>query len=952
MALFLAHTAILLWACGATACRLLRSPLDRLLAAGVLFWANLIATSLVLSGFSRLGEPGWYLRTSLALALLTWLVLRRVAPEPVPAPAPEAPGSRPGPRVLAVFFLTLLPIAYISVRIGSTYVPNNYDSLAYHLSRAAYYLGQNNLAHFDTGNPRQIFFPFNFNLLQSFVLLYGPPFQTLNFINLAAWVAAGVAVHRLCRLSGLSAKAALVAAWLALTATQVLAQATATTNDLPTGAGLLCALVFGLRWREYRLTRDALLAGLAAGLTGGAKLTVIFFGPAAGLLVAVIFWQHARRRELPQFFRGVRAWILPAVLAGIFAAPFALINLAETGQWMNQTYNYTLNRPFSIASVFQTSEAFLLQFCLEPLHRFTFDLNFTAQLNAWGQRTFFPHWNENYAFSPLYLFPPDLNEDHVWYGFTGPFVLLCAAFCLVRARRVPPPMVWLAALGLGWLATYFILNKWSLYNQRYFVPAVLVLSPCMAAVVEAGWASPRFQRATRGIVLFLAFTSVWLAAIYLFQNTSRPYAPLWAGRPAPPALPALPAVMVQRLSTQPRVNIDSQDGNERIFLLMTLGRHQRFTASSRLKPDAYNVMSEWGFPRKVAYSNIEQLSSFTTVAIPSKRTAGVEFLGTIGSGQPALDYYGLVPRPERVPSSETDRNVLVALYYGPHNPDRYKHLGIKVAGLNLPDQARLTVGVEYEDLTTETLATFTASGEATASVTRPFRRFTIRVQDQANGQEIGSTSIFYLFRDQPPEIEAPDNPALIFSQDLMVADPKHTVTSDGLAAPEGPYTQWDLPVIRWAKSPVVRLEIPATKDLGLLEVSFALRLQARERGTVDVVFNGQVVKTYSLAERTAWQTETVTLAPQPGRNVLEFRNVALGKDPDWLDYVERYSDIKNYLVSQHYPLEKGAREHYELFGVKEHRVLNLHRTVEKLEPPQPQLYFLFSSLQVTGYRKP
>ena len=186
----------------------------------------------------------------------------------------------------------------------------------------------------------------------------------------------------------------------------------------------------------------------------------------------------------------------------------------------------------------------------------------------------------------------------------------------------------------------------------------------------------------------------------------------------------------------------------------------------------------------------------------------------------------------------------------------------------------------------------------------------------------------------------------------MVADPKHTVTSDGLAAPEGPYTQWDLPVIRWAKSPVVRLEIPATKDLGLLEVSFALRLQARERGTVDVVFNGQVVKTYSLAERTAWQTETVTLAPQPGRNVLEFRNVALGKDPDWLDYVERYSDIKNYLVSQHYPLEKGAREHYELFGVKEHRVLNLHRTVEKLEPPQPQLYFLFSSLQVTGYRKP
>lgn len=947
MALFLAHTILLLGASLGAARHVVRGLVERLLTAALLAWANLVVTSLLLSGVRHLGDPAWFFRTSLVLALLTWLLLRRVAP----APAAAAAESQFSPRLVAAFVLTLLPIAYASGRIAATYVPNNYDSMAYHLSRAMYYLGQNNLAHFDTGNPRQIYFPFNYNLLQAFTLLYSPPLQCLNFINLAAWAVAGLAVYRLCRLSALSANAALIAAWLALTATQVLAQATATTNDLPTGAGLLCTLVFLLRWRETRRTRDALLTGLGAGLTIGAKLTVIFFAPAAGLVVLYLAWSHWRRGETRAFLTGVRAWILPGLLAFVFAAPFALINIAEKGEWINSTYNFTLNRPFSLACAAQTSAAYLVQLFLEPLHRFTYDLKFTAQLNVWGERTFFPHWNPAYAFSPLLLFPPDLNEDHVWYGFAGPFIFLCGVFCVARPRRVATPIVWLAWLGLGWFATYFILNKWSLYNQRYFVPAILVLSPCIAAVVEAGWASERFRRGTRTLLLALAFTSVWLAGIYLFQNTSRPYAPLWAGQPAPPALPPLPPAMAARLPGQPRINILSTDGNERIFLLMAQGRNQRFTSFAKVLPEAYNVFSEWGFPRKVAYSNIEQLDSYTVVPIPTKRTAGVEFLGTIGTGQPALDYYGLVPHPGQVASTETDRNLLVIFYYGPHDPGRYQNMRIRVAGLNPEDQARLEIGVEYADQSTENLATFTATGEAKASVTRPFRRFTLRVQDQASGREIGSANIFYLVRDLPPEVEAPDDPAFIFTDELVAANRPILVASEGLAAPEGPYVQWDLPVIRWAKAPVVRLEIPARKDLALLDLTFSLRLQARDAATVDVVLNGQVVKSYSPRDRHAWVDDKLSLVPQPGVNVVEFRNVVAGTEPDWLDYLARYPDVKAYLDSQHYPYEKGASEHYALFGPKEHRLLFNKRRTESLPEASP-FYYLFRTLRLDGFRKP
>ena len=348
MALFLAHSALLLWASFAAVRSVVRPLLDRLLAAVLLSWANIVATSLLLSCLHHLGAPAWFFRVSLVLAVATWLVLRRVTP-----------GY--SPLLLTLLALSLAPVAYASVRIAHTYVPNNYDSLAYHLPRAMFYMGQNTLAHFDTGNPRQIYFPLNYNLLQLFALIYHPPLQCLNFINLAAWGIAGLAIYRVGRLTALSINAALIATWLALTSTQILAQATATTNDLPTGAGLLCALVFVLRWRLTRQTRDALLAGLAAGLTIGAKLTVIFFAPPAGLILLFIAWHHWRRGELRSFALGMRAWLLPALLACIFASPFALINLAEKGEWINQTYNFTLNRPFSVASAAQTTEAFLLQ---------------------------------------------------------------------------------------------------------------------------------------------------------------------------------------------------------------------------------------------------------------------------------------------------------------------------------------------------------------------------------------------------------------------------------------------------------------------------------------------------------------------------------------------------------------------------------------------------------------
>ena len=121
---------------------------------------------------------------------------------------------------------------------------------------------------------------------------------------------------------------------------------------------------------------------------------------------------------------------------------------------------------------------------------------------------------------------------------------------------------------------------------------------------------------------------------------------------------------------------------------------------------------------------------------------------------------------------------------------------------------------------------------------------------------------------------------------------------------------------------MVRLTLPATEGLDLLELTFSLRPQARENATLDVVLNGALVKNYRITGRTTWVGQKLTLAPKTGVNVLEFRNVTVGTEPDWLDYLERNPDVKAYVVSQNIPLEQGAQAHYETHGKHENRVLN------------------------------
>ncbi len=890
MDLFFLHCLLLIWLTLGAVRQLTLRIGDRLLAAALIGWGNIVTTGLLLSAVHQLGERAWFLGVSGLLAVLTFLGLRGLAP---PSAAGEPERTGPNRWLVSAFVLTFALLAWACFRLAWTYAPGDADSLAYHLPRAMYYLGQGSLAHFDAADLRQTQLPFNYNLLQLVALIYEAPLQSLNFLGLCAWGVGGIAIHRLCRLCGIGANASLITCWLALVTTGVLAQSFATTPELAVGAALLCAAVFFLHWKRSRQTRDALLAALAVGLAAGSDLraALLFIGGSLGWLL----WTSRQ----PDARSILQTWRAPLLLAAGLALPFVAFNLAK-GE---------------------------------------LGLAVLGRLADSPARDFWTGWWP--------LRPPEpgvpLNEDNAGFGLTALLFVLGAGYCV---RRLRPAYGWLVWTALAWIAVVLLCHRLSL-RPRDFTPALLLLSPCAACLIGA------VSRLVGRLVLAaVALTALWSAGVYLLKNTSRPLEPLLNSSFVPPGLPSLPLLVEHRMTSQPRVNVDTDATDERIFPFMTHGHGQRFTSRHMLDPEAYNLLSRPTMGRNAAYSTLDQTPAYVMVPMETKRTAGVEFLATVGSGASARDYLGLAPRTGDTAPITSNRTLLVTVYREPGPQERIR---IQLAGLNPGDQAHLAVELLHDDRTTTALVNIPTDGETMVAITRPFRLLVFRAVDTNTGAEIGRAVIGHLAlaatNAKPRDPTMPSNARPLFVTDLVLPGDTSLIACDGLLPTEGPFPQWNIPYIRWAREPVVRLKIPPLKGLARLQLSFSFRLHVRNEGQVELFFNDTLVKHYALEGQMNWVDETLDLIPRAGTNVLEFRDATHKIAPDWADYLERYPDVKNYLLSANIPLESGAASHFETNGRAEGRTVKTRETPE-LEPAYESYYFMFRNLRLEGFKAP
>jgi hypothetical protein len=274
---------------GLTAAVFVRRPLAFLLAVYVLVLAELVLLTEALSVGDFVSRSG-YLSGAVVLLLAALFLWHRQG-RPTPTFARLDYGTIAAhPILVALTCAFVLSVGY-EIFIAVATPPNNGDALKYHLPRAAHWLQQGGL---DLAPvpwvTRGIEFQPNGEIpvLFSFAFLRTDAGATLA--QLASHLALVAAVIELSRRIGYSRPAALFAGLVTGSLTLIALQAVTPKNDLMVAALVVTSAAFLCSQGPQYLA----LAGLAAGLAAGTKLTALLALPIL-LLLAIL---HQSRRHL------------------------------------------------------------------------------------------------------------------------------------------------------------------------------------------------------------------------------------------------------------------------------------------------------------------------------------------------------------------------------------------------------------------------------------------------------------------------------------------------------------------------------------------------------------------------------------------------------------------------------------------------------------------------------
>ncbi len=208
----------------------------------------------------------------------------------------------------------------VALLVGTA--PTTWDSLAYHLTRAALWRQEGAIGYIESAyDDRLNANPPNAEIALTFVLELTRDERFAGFVQLGSALACVLGIAALARRLGLAPHEAAFGALLFLTLPIVVLQASTTQNDLVVAALLVAATVFVLG----RSPAELGLAALAVALALGTKVTAIYALP---LLAAVVLVAKPS---------GTRLRALGAVAVGaIVGSWWYVVNLVETGKVLGE----------------------------------------------------------------------------------------------------------------------------------------------------------------------------------------------------------------------------------------------------------------------------------------------------------------------------------------------------------------------------------------------------------------------------------------------------------------------------------------------------------------------------------------------------------------------------------------------------------------------------------------
>lgn len=465
-----AVTAVL----GASALRL-DTAVPFLLAAYLFASAEVILLTEVLSLGALVRPAGYVVGEALLLVAAAAAWHLRGRPRPPLRRPPLWDGIRAHPIVAALAIVVAGAVVYEAFVVFAS-PPNNWDSMSYHLSRAAGWYQRHRVEYFPSHTERQNAFQPNSEIEILYTFVFAQRDTAAAATQLIAELALLLGVYGCARRVGFTRPASLFAALLSGTLTEIALQSVTTQNDLLAASFIVAAACLALG--ETRT--DLALAGLAVALALGTKATV---GVGLAILALLVITKRPR-------------WSRLATLAAASAVAFVLVgfygyglNLAETGKPLGDPAAQGNTQPGRITVGGTVSTAARITF------RFIDFSGFSPP--AWARRSITSAGSHVFSALGIPANPPEasqsffnfhqnfrVQEDTSYFGPLG-FLLvlpLSIGFLVAGAlRRAPPARVVLAAAVPLFTIGLAFAFRYNLWLGRFMV-APVALTMALAAV--------------------------------------------------------------------------------------------------------------------------------------------------------------------------------------------------------------------------------------------------------------------------------------------------------------------------------------------------------------------------------------------------------------------------------------------------------------------------------------
>jgi 4-amino-4-deoxy-L-arabinose transferase-like glycosyltransferase len=528
MLLIPAILLVALFALLINSCFTLTGKVAYILGLFISAWANVILVLEILS-LLRSITAYHYLLVQVLLVLVVYLIwVKRGKPslwkpfEGFRIPALKADALQN--PLLVVLGITVAAVYIVGAFLVIYVPPNNYDGMAYHLSRVGYWLQHQSTLPWQTPNPRQVMSPMNAELGILWTVLFRGTDQLAGYVQWTSALIGILVVFGLVRLARGSRSQSIFAALLFASLPQIMLQSTTVQNDLVVMSFFAVGMYFVIYTLVSGQQNGLIISGLALGLSIGTKATAVLMLPGMGIGL-VIAWLILGRKSIPYWTRWLGYSLMGFILFGLF--------------WMIQNYSFYRN-PLGIselASPLVSSKISRLSRLPENILFYTNQfMDFTGlpqslnqTLSKWKFKIFMKIFelskihvgdfaNSNLTISWALKLPTSVNEDTSWFGPVAFIFILPAAIWqfLVSIRKKDWIKLVLLLLGISFLVVFSLFTPWTPYKGRYFIlPAIFV-------VPMAAWLYGQKTLVNRSLTFLSAVLSIWIVTFAMINNSNKP----------------------------------------------------------------------------------------------------------------------------------------------------------------------------------------------------------------------------------------------------------------------------------------------------------------------------------------------------------------------------------------------------------------------------------------------